>query len=96
MLEHSLRVLFCPAIWQHIFDLGIVGMQSHQQFSDIGPRLDPMAFCARQDGVENRSAGSRVFTAQEQPVFAPDCLWAERSFRSVVVDGQATVGYPVV
>jgi len=76
---------------KHLFELGILGMQLHQKFSNIRPRLNPMSFRAGQDRVQHGCPRSGIFTPQEQPVLTPDRLVTQRSFAHVVVDCQPTV-----
>ena len=39
-----------PAIGQHLIEMRIIGMQTYEEFTEVGPWLNPMAFGPGQDG----------------------------------------------
>jgi hypothetical protein len=80
-----------PAIGEHLFELGILGMQSYPKFANIRPRFNPMSFRAGQNRVQHGCPWSGIFAPQEQPVLTPDRLVTQRSFAHVVVDCQPSV-----
>jgi len=89
--QDRLRVLRRPTIRKHVFQPRVLRMETQQQVPDVGPRFQPMAFRTGQDRVQDRRSRSRLGASYEEPVLPADGLMTERSFRGVVVDGQATV-----
>ena len=80
-----------PLVGQHLIETRIVVVQAQQQFTQVGPRFDPVTLGAGEDREQDGRARPGLLAAQEQPVFSPDRLVTERSFADVVVDRQPTV-----
>ena len=74
--QHGFGVLSGPTIRKHLFESGIAGVQSHQKFSNICPRFDPVSFRAGQDRVQDGRSRSCILAAEKEPILASDCLMA--------------------
>ena len=81
----------CPAIGQHLIETRIVVVQAQEEFTQVGPRLDPMTLGAGEDREQDGRARPGLLAAQEQPILPANRLVPERSFTDVVVDRQPTV-----
>jgi hypothetical protein len=56
--KHMLGMSGGPSIGQHLIELRFICMESHEKLTEVSPRLNPMSFGTRHDGVQNRGARS--------------------------------------
>ena len=77
--KHRLGMIGSPSIGQHLIETRIVVVQAQQQFTQVGPRLDPMTLGAGEDREQDGRARPGLLAAQEQPVLSADRLVTERS-----------------
>jgi len=77
-----------PAIGQHLIETRIVGMQAQEEFTQVGPGLDPVTLRPGENREQDGRAWSRLLAAQEQPILPANGLVPERSFAHIVVDRQ--------
>ena len=61
-----------PAIGQHLIEMRIIGMQTYEEFTEVGPWLNPMAFGPGQDGKQNGRAMPGLLVAKKQPILPAD------------------------
>ena len=69
-----------PTIGKQVFESLVVGVQSHEKFSDVCPGLNAMTLCAGQDRVQDCRPWTRILAADKQPILAADRLVTQRSF----------------
>jgi hypothetical protein len=91
VVEHGFGVLDCPLVREHLIESWIIIVEAEQQFTQVGPRFNPVTLGASEDRKQDGRAGPGLLAAQEQPVFSSDRLVTERSFADVVVDRQPTI-----
>ena len=86
VLQDRFGMLDCPTIWQHRFELAVLGVQTDEKVAHVNPWLDAMSLRTGKDRVQHCGTRATVRTAQEQPVLPSDRLMSQRAFGCVVVD----------
>jgi len=86
MVQDHLGILCRPAVREHLVELRIVGMETQEDFTEVGPGLDPVTLGSGENGEQNGGAWTGLLAAKEQPVLSANGLMPQCSFAHVVVD----------
>lgn len=70
VVEHRVGVTSGPLIGKHLVETRVVVVQVEEQFAEVGPRFDPVAFRAGEDREQDGRPRSGLLAAEEQPVLS--------------------------